>query len=86
MGLLSSSLVALRNRWRAYPALAKPDVTFLVPITTVAGFYLGSRGSLNCVLLLNTLWATMLVAALMHATVADIPVLLGWMIFDKLGR
>jgi heme o synthase len=38
-------------------------VTFLVVITTVAGFYLGSpSGPLNWVLLLHTLAATMLVA------------------------
>jgi len=46
----------------AYVVLTKPDVTFLVVITTVAGFYLGSRGPLNWVLLLHTLFATMLVA------------------------
>ena len=40
----------------AYVALTKPDVTFLVVITTVAGFYLGSRGPLNWPLLLHTLW------------------------------
>jgi len=44
-------------------ALAKPDVTCLVVLTTVAGFYLGSRSTLDWVLLLNTILATMLVAA-----------------------
>jgi heme o synthase len=38
------------------------DVTSLVVFTKVAGFSLGSRGLLNWVLLLNTLWATTLVA------------------------
>ena len=42
--------------------LTKPDVTFLVVITTVAGFYLGSRGPLDWPLLLNTLGGTLLVA------------------------
>lgn len=46
----------------SYVALTKPDVTFLVVITTVAGFYLGSTGAINWTLLLNTLLATMLVA------------------------
>lgn len=46
----------------SYVVLTKPDVTFLVVITTVAGFYLGSTGPLNWVLLLHTLFATMLVA------------------------
>jgi len=46
----------------AYVVLTKPDVTFLVVITTVAGFYLGSTGAMNWALLLNTVLATMLVA------------------------
>lgn len=51
----------LEKPW-AYVTLTKPDVTFLVVITTVAGFYLGSSGSLDWMLLLNTLCGTMLVA------------------------
>ena len=47
----------------AYVTLAKPDVTFLVVITTVAGFYLGSAGVLNWAALFHTLGATTLVAA-----------------------
>jgi protoheme IX farnesyltransferase len=48
----------------AYVALTKPDVTFLVAMTTVAGFYLGSpRGPLNWPLMLHTLGGTLMVAA-----------------------
>jgi protoheme IX farnesyltransferase len=48
----------------AYVALTKPDVTFLVAMTTVAGFYLGSpRGPLDWPLMLYTLGGTLLVAA-----------------------
>ena len=51
------------SRAWAYVVLTKPDVTFLVVITTVAGFYLGSAsGPLNWILLAHTLVATMLVA------------------------
>ena len=46
----------------AYVALTKPDVTFLVVITTVAGFYLGSSGAMDWMLLLHTLCGTLLVA------------------------
>ena len=46
----------------AYVVLTKPDVTFLVVMTTVAGFYLGSTGAMNWALLLHTVVATMLVA------------------------
>src|SRR5271156_965238 len=47
----------------AYVVLTKPDVTFLVVITTVAGFYLGSRGPLDWILLAHTLLGTVLVGA-----------------------
>jgi protoheme IX farnesyltransferase len=50
------------SKWWSYVVLTKPDVTFLVVITTVAGFYLGSRGPLDWLLLLHTLCGTMLVA------------------------
>jgi len=56
------SLSALDKPW-AYVVLTKPDVTFLVVITTVAGFYLGSVGSLDWIRLLHTLGGTLLVAA-----------------------
>jgi protoheme IX farnesyltransferase len=50
------------SRLWSYVVLTKPDVTFLVVITTVAGFYLGSRRPLDWLLLLHTLCGTMLVA------------------------
>jgi heme o synthase len=46
----------------AYVVLTKPDVTFLVVITTLAGFYLGSNGPIEWATLLSTVCATMLVA------------------------
>lgn len=53
-----------RNRGRLgdYLELTKPEVTSLVVISTLAGFYLGSEGSLDRVLLLHTLTGTALVA------------------------
>lgn len=56
------TLSGFERPW-AYVALTKPDVTFLVAMTTVAGFYLGSRGPLNWPLMLHTLGGTLLVAA-----------------------
>ena len=47
----------------AYVVLTKPDVTFLVVITTVAGFYLASPSHLNWALLAHTLFGTVLVGA-----------------------
>ncbi len=46
----------------AYVILTKPDVTFLVVITTVAGFYLGSVGPMDWARLAHTLFGTLLVA------------------------
>ncbi len=59
--LRANMLSGFERPW-AYVTLTKPDVTFLVVITTVAGFYLGSRGALDWPLLLHTLGGTLLVA------------------------
>jgi protoheme IX farnesyltransferase len=53
---------SLDKPW-AYVVLTKPDVTFLVVITTVAGFYLASPGHLDWALLMHTLFGTTLVGA-----------------------
>jgi protoheme IX farnesyltransferase len=47
----------------AYFALTKPDVTFLVVITTFAGYYLASTGPLDFVRLTNTILGATLMAA-----------------------
>ena len=51
------------SRAWAYFALTKPDVTFLVVITTLAGYYLGSRGAMNHVLLAHSGIGTALIGA-----------------------
>src|SRR5579862_5333975 len=62
MNELRADAIAAPSKSWAYVALTKPDVTFLVVITTVAGFYLGSNGPMAWMLLLHTLCGTMLVA------------------------
>ena len=57
-----NAIPATTRAW-AYVALAKPDVTFLVVITTIAGFYIASRGPLDWALLAHTLVGTTLAAA-----------------------
>jgi len=52
-----------RSRAGAYVALTKPDVSFLVLITTAAGYYMGAHGPVNWLHLLQTVFATMLIAA-----------------------
>src|SRR5580692_2125926 len=55
------AIAAYERPW-AYIVLTKPDVTFLVVITTVAGFYLGTSGPMDWFLLMHTLCGTLLVA------------------------
>jgi len=62
MNELRADAIAAPSKSWAYVALTKPDVTFLVVITTVAGFYLGSSGPMDWMLLLHTLCGTLLVA------------------------
>jgi protoheme IX farnesyltransferase len=62
MTTLRAHAIDFEKPW-AYVALTKPDVTFLVVITTVAGFYLGSRAALDWALLAHTLIGTTLVGA-----------------------
>ncbi|MGA8223845.1 MAG: heme o synthase [Candidatus Acidiferrales bacterium] len=63
MNTLRTAEIATMEKPWAYVVLTKPDVTFLIVITTVAGFYLGSRGSLDWALLTHTLLGTVLVGA-----------------------
>jgi protoheme IX farnesyltransferase len=51
------------SRANAYVALTKPDVSFLVLITTASGFYMGSRGPVDWLHMVHTVFGTMLIAA-----------------------
>jgi protoheme IX farnesyltransferase len=61
MSEIRAEAIAAGKSW-AYVQLTKPDVTFLVVITTVAGFYLGSNGPMDWLRLMHTLCGTLLVA------------------------
>jgi protoheme IX farnesyltransferase len=63
MSTLRTAELTLASRANAYVALAKPDVSFLVVITTAAGYYMGARGPVNWLHLLHTVFGTMLIAA-----------------------
>lgn len=54
---------ALRIRLSDYWVLTKPEVNFLVVMSTLAGFYVALRGELNIAKLLFTLFGTLLVAS-----------------------
>ena len=55
--------IPVRSRSGAYVALTKPDVSFLVLTTTAAGYYMGSRGPVNWLHMIQTIFGTMLIAA-----------------------
>src|SRR5712671_2897384 len=51
------------SRPALYLALTKPDVSFLVVMTTVAGYALGTSGPLDWMRMAHTVFGTTLVAA-----------------------
>jgi len=63
MSTARTALVPALSRPWIYFELTKPDVTFLVVISTLAGFYLGARGAFDLALLVHCLVGTTLTAA-----------------------
>jgi heme o synthase len=51
------------NKLGAYISLTKPDVSFLVLMTTGAGFYMGARGPIDWLHMLHVVFGTMMIAA-----------------------
>jgi protoheme IX farnesyltransferase len=62
MSTLRTAELTLASRANAYVALTKPDVSFLVLITTAAGYYMGSRGPVDWLHMVHTVFGTMLIA------------------------
>lgn len=63
MSTARTTELTLGSRASAYVALTKPDVSFLVLITTAAGYYMGVRGPVDWLHLTHVVFATMLIAA-----------------------
>ena len=63
MSTARTAEIALGSRANAYVALTKPDVSLLVLMTTAAGYYMGARGPVNWPHMVQTVFATMLIAA-----------------------
>jgi protoheme IX farnesyltransferase len=57
------SIASEVSRPALYLALTKPDVSFLVVMTTVAGFALGTQGPLDWLRMAHTVFGTTLIAA-----------------------
>lgn len=62
MSTIRTTELTLVGRANAYVALTKPDVSFLVLITTAAGYYMGARGPVDWLNLVHTVFGTMLIA------------------------
>jgi heme o synthase len=58
-----TTAIAQPTRLGAYIALTKPDVSFLVLITTGAGFYMGTRGPIPWLHMIHVICGTLLIAA-----------------------
>jgi len=56
VAVIERSRLSLRERVAAYAELTKPRITFLIVLTSAAGFVLGSRGSIDYVTLLSALF------------------------------
>jgi protoheme IX farnesyltransferase len=63
MSTVRTTEITLATRANAYVALTKPDVSFLVLMTTAAGYYMGARGAVDWLHLIQTVFATLLIAA-----------------------
>jgi len=63
MSTVRTAELTLSARASAYVTLTKPDVSFLVLMTTAAGYYMGVRGPVNWLHMIHTVFGTMLIAA-----------------------
>jgi protoheme IX farnesyltransferase len=62
MSTARSAELTLASRANAYIALTKPDVSFLVLMTTAAGYYMGVRGPVNWLHMSHVILGTLLIA------------------------
>ena len=63
MSTIHTTDITLGSRASAYVALTKPDVSFLVVLTTAAGYYMGERGPIGWLHMIHTVFGTTLIAA-----------------------
>src|SRR5215469_8478145 len=63
MSDIRATALAQPSKLSAYIALTKPDVSFLVLMTTGAGYYMGVRGPIGWLHMIHVIVATMMIAA-----------------------
>src|ERR671928_1032160 len=59
----SAAPLALREKLAAFVELTKPRITFLIVLTSAAGFCLGSKGSFDYLALFNALFGIALLSS-----------------------
>ena len=62
MSTIRTAELTLSARANGYVSLTKPDVSFLVLMTTAAGYYMGARGPVEWLHMLHAVFGTMLIA------------------------
>ena len=62
MSTARTAELTLLVRANGYVALTKPDVSFLVLMTTAAGYYMGARGPIVWLHMIHAVFGTMLIA------------------------
>src|SRR5229473_5704142 len=63
MSEVRATAIAQPSKLSAYISLTKPDVSFLVLMTTGAGYYMGARGPIGWLHMIHVIVATMMIAA-----------------------
>lgn len=63
MSTAGTTEITLGSRASAYVTLTKPDVSFLVVMTTAAGYYMGAHGPVDWLRLAHAVFGTTLIAA-----------------------
>src|SRR5712664_598192 len=63
MSEVRATAIAQPSKLSAYITLTKPDVSFLVLMTTGAGYYMGARGPISWLHMIHVIVATMMIAA-----------------------
>lgn len=60
---LESPVITARERVAAFVELTKPRITFLIVLTSAAGFYMGSRGGVDYALMLSAMFGITLLSS-----------------------
>src|SRR6266481_96143 len=63
MSEVRATAIAQPSKLSAYITLTKPDVSFLVLMTTGAGYYMGARGPISWLHMIHVIVAKMMIAA-----------------------